>query len=177
MRKKCSRFEKNIRGRRPSVCKIFEITKGQSISKRNFSDWEKLLKFKAEGQEFAKKFRSLKQFILTEKVCIFTFLLAVSQIQRIRTIKIKIVKNNWDWEIYRKSWKHFFSSSFNLVVLFCILIICKVIIHKSRGEQKSRFGPKSKFIYIATLLQITGHLQSDYRQKLCYHVYWFWPLK
>ena len=32
-----------------------------------FSDWEKLLKFEAEGQEFAKFLRSLEQFIQTVK--------------------------------------------------------------------------------------------------------------
>ena len=31
------------------------------------SDWEKLLKFKAEGQEFTKFLRSLEQFIQTVK--------------------------------------------------------------------------------------------------------------
>ena len=31
------------------------------------SDWEKLLKFEAEGREFSKILRSLEQFIQTEK--------------------------------------------------------------------------------------------------------------
>ena len=35
--------------------------------KKWFSDWEKLLKFEAEGQEFAKFLRSLEQFIQTVK--------------------------------------------------------------------------------------------------------------
>ena len=35
--------------------------------KKCSSDLEKLLKFKAEGQEFAKLFRSLEPFILTVK--------------------------------------------------------------------------------------------------------------
>ena len=45
---------------------------GQSCSdlmweKNCSSDWEKLLKFEAEGQEFAKFLRSLEQFIQTVK--------------------------------------------------------------------------------------------------------------
>ena len=35
--------------------------------KKCSSDWEKLLKFKAEGQEFTKFLRSLEQFIQTVK--------------------------------------------------------------------------------------------------------------
>ena len=37
------------------------------MRKRYSSDREKLLKFEAEGREFAKKFRSLEQFIQTVK--------------------------------------------------------------------------------------------------------------
>ena len=37
------------------------------MRKNCFSDREKLLKFEAEGQEFAKNFRYLEQFIQTEK--------------------------------------------------------------------------------------------------------------
>ena len=36
-----------------------------SVRKKCSSDWEKLLKFEAEGQEFAKILRSLEQFIQT----------------------------------------------------------------------------------------------------------------
>ena len=36
-----------------------------TVRKNCFSDWGKLLKFKAEGQEFAKYLRSLEQFIQT----------------------------------------------------------------------------------------------------------------
>ena len=36
-------------------------------SKNCSSDWEKLLKFEAEGREFAKILRSLEQFIQTVK--------------------------------------------------------------------------------------------------------------
>ena len=43
--------------------KLFWVT----VRKNCASDWEKLLKFKAEGQEFEKKLRSLEQFIQTVK--------------------------------------------------------------------------------------------------------------
>ena len=36
--------------------------------KKCFSEWEKLLKFEDEGQEFANFLRSLEQFIQTVKV-------------------------------------------------------------------------------------------------------------
>ena len=38
-----------------------------TVRKKCFSDREKLLKFEAEGQEFAKFLRSLEQFIQTVK--------------------------------------------------------------------------------------------------------------
>ena len=38
-----------------------------TVRKKCSSDWEKLLKFEAEGREFAKFFRSLEQFIQTGK--------------------------------------------------------------------------------------------------------------
>ena len=44
--------------------KIFFLT----VRKNCSSEREKLLKFEAEGQEFAKFLRSLEQFIQTEKV-------------------------------------------------------------------------------------------------------------
>ena len=37
------------------------------MTKNCSSDWERLLKFKAEGQEFAKILRSLGQFVQTVK--------------------------------------------------------------------------------------------------------------
>ena len=36
-----------------------------TVRKNRSSDWEKLLKFETEGQEFAKFLRSLEQFIQT----------------------------------------------------------------------------------------------------------------
>ena len=57
-----------------------------TVRKNYSSDWEKLLKFEAEGRGFAKFWRSLEQLIWW-----------------IRTIKIKIGKNYWDWETCRKS--------------------------------------------------------------------------
>ena len=38
-----------------------------TVRKNCSSDWEKLLKFKGEGREFAKFLRSLEQFIQTVK--------------------------------------------------------------------------------------------------------------
>ena len=38
-----------------------------TVRKNCSSDWEKLLKFKAEGQEFTKLLRSMEQFIQTVK--------------------------------------------------------------------------------------------------------------
>ena len=38
-----------------------------TVRKNSSSDWEKLLKFEAGGQEFAKFSRSLEQFIQTVK--------------------------------------------------------------------------------------------------------------
>ena len=38
-----------------------------TVRKNCSSDWEKLLKFEAEGREFAKYLRSLEQFIQTVK--------------------------------------------------------------------------------------------------------------
>ena len=38
-----------------------------TVRKNSSSDWEKLLKFEAEGREFAKNLRSLEQFIQTVK--------------------------------------------------------------------------------------------------------------
>ena len=38
-----------------------------TVRKKCSSDWEKLLKFEAEGREFSKFLRSLEQFIQTVK--------------------------------------------------------------------------------------------------------------
>ena len=69
---------------------------------------EKNLKFKAEGQEFAKFLRSLEQFqsvkgerTIFETECFFNLFMEVSQ-DLIHLI-IQIGKNNWDSETYRKS--------------------------------------------------------------------------
>ena len=43
------------------------VTKIVTVRKNYSSDRDKLLKFKAEGQEFAKFLRSLEQFIQTVK--------------------------------------------------------------------------------------------------------------
>ena len=72
------------------------------------SDREKLLKFEAEGREFAKFLRSLEQFIQTVKgqnnlvtECFFNLFLEVSQ--RLEQLESKLQKNYWDLEICRKS--------------------------------------------------------------------------
>ena len=57
-------------------------------------DREKLLKFEAEGREFANILRSVEQFILTVK--------GQYNLQYIKTIIIQIGKNNWDLENYRE---------------------------------------------------------------------------
>ena len=73
---------------------------------------EKLLKFEAEGREFAKFLRSLEQFVGTVKgqnsywyqnvflTCSWRFL---------RSINL-VWKNHWDLETCRKSWKRKYSS-------------------------------------------------------------------
>ena len=79
--------------------------------KKCSSDGEKLLKFLAEGQEFAKILRSLEQFICQWKVstifvteCFCNLFLEVSQIWYIiRTIQIQIEKKDWYSVTYRKS--------------------------------------------------------------------------
>ena len=38
-----------------------------TVRKKCFSDWEKILKFEAEGGEFAKFLRSLEKFVRTVK--------------------------------------------------------------------------------------------------------------
>ena len=58
-----------------------------TVRKKCSSVREKLLKFEAEGREFAKFSRS--QFLVTEKI---------------RTIRIQIGKNYWDLEKCRKSY-------------------------------------------------------------------------
>ena len=80
-----------------------------AVRKNDSTDWEKLLKFEAEGQEFARFLRSQEQLIRTvkaknnfEKEYFFNLFLEVSQILYIRTIMFQIGKNNWDLETYRK---------------------------------------------------------------------------
>ena len=75
------------------------------------SDREKLLKFEAEGREFAKCLRSIEQFIQTVKgqhnfwqqnvflTCSWRFL----RYDKFRRIRIQIGKNYWDIETCRKS--------------------------------------------------------------------------
>ena len=49
-----------------------------TVRKKCSSDWEKLLKFEAEGREFAKFLRSLEQFMVTE--CFFNLFLEVTHL-------------------------------------------------------------------------------------------------
>ena len=72
------------------------------------SDREKLLKFEAEGREFANILRSLEQFIQNSErldqflvtECFFNLFLEVSHIG---TIRIQIGKKYWDLQTRRKS--------------------------------------------------------------------------
>ena len=45
----------------------YQNCSGQLLEKKSSTDQEKLLKFEAEGREFAKFLRSLEQFIQTVK--------------------------------------------------------------------------------------------------------------
>ena len=75
------------------------------------SDREKLLKFEAEGREFAKNFeitrtiysnnKRSEQFLVTE--CFFNLFLEVSHVSKFGTIAIQIGKNDWDLETGRES--------------------------------------------------------------------------
>ena len=62
------------------------------------SDWEKLLKFEAEGREFAKNLRSLEQFFLNSERS-DQFLVT----EQNRTVIIQIGKNYWNLKTYRRS--------------------------------------------------------------------------
>ena len=79
---------------------------------QNFSgDQEKLLKFEAEGREFAKFLRSLEQFIQTVKgqnnfgnkipflTCSWRFLTS----NKLEQLGFKLEKKYWDLETCRKS--------------------------------------------------------------------------
>ena len=80
-----------------------------TLRKRCFSVREGLLKFKAEGQEFAKSLRSLEQFIQTVKGQYNFWNRILFQLvhggfsDTYKTILIQIGKNNWDLDICRKS--------------------------------------------------------------------------
>ena len=69
------------------------------MRKHCFCDRENLLKFKAEGREFAKILRLLEQFIQTVKgqnyflTCSWRFLISN---KLCRTIGIQIGKNDWE---------------------------------------------------------------------------------
>ena len=60
-----------------------------------------------EGREFTKILRSLEQFIETVNIfetnCFFNLFPKVSKIWYIKTIRIQIGNNYWDFETYRKS--------------------------------------------------------------------------
>jgi hypothetical protein len=72
------------------------------VRKNCSSDRENILKFEAEGGEFAKKVsKRSEQLLVTE--CFFNMFLEVSQTKKIRTIRIQIEKKYWDLETCRKS--------------------------------------------------------------------------
>ena len=80
------------------------------MRKKCSCDCENLLKFEAEGREFATFLRSLEYLFEQEKgrkvfetEWFFNLFLEVSQIWYFGTIKIQIGKNNWDLETCRKS--------------------------------------------------------------------------
>ena len=78
-----------------------------TVRKNCSSDWEKLLKFQAEGQEFLRSLEHLfeqeKGRKVFEKEWFFNLFLDVSQIWYFGTIQFQIGKNNWDLETCRKS--------------------------------------------------------------------------
>ena len=65
------------------------------------SDWEKLLKFEAEGQEFANILRSLEQFISNSErserclvtECVFNLFLEVSRSNKLEQLGLKLENN------------------------------------------------------------------------------------
>ena len=80
--------------------------------KKCSSDREKILNFGAEGREFAKKMRSLEQFIQVVKgkynfwnTMIFKFVPGdfSDLIHHKNWFEVHIEKKNWDLETYRKS--------------------------------------------------------------------------
>jgi hypothetical protein len=61
------------------------------MRKKCSSDQEKLLKFEAEGREFAKFFRSLEQFIQTVVTeCILDLFLEVSESDKLEKLEFKL---------------------------------------------------------------------------------------
>ena len=69
-------------------------------------DWEELLKFEAEGWEFAKFLRPLYRTIYSNSEKSVQFLKTecfLKSFLEVRTIRIQIGKNNWDDETCRES--------------------------------------------------------------------------
>jgi hypothetical protein len=71
------------------------------VRKKNSSDREKLLKFEAEGREFAKFLRSLEQSTYSNSerseqilvtVCLFNLFLEVSHINKLEQLEFKLEK-------------------------------------------------------------------------------------
>ena len=77
------------------------------------SDQEKLLKFEAEGREFAKFLRSLEQFIQTVKGqnnfwlhnAFFNCSWRFFRSNELEKLEFKLEKKYWDLETCRKSYK------------------------------------------------------------------------
>ena len=139
------------------ICEMAERNGHQNCSdllwEKNCSiDWEKCLKFEAEGGEFAKYLRSLEQFIQTmngfETECFFNLLLEVYQF----TIIIKIWKNNWDLGTYRKSRKKFWIS----------ILWMDELTHRYLGISGI---PYITLVYCSTLLKIVVQLSKNFFTK------------
>ena len=120
--------------------KLFWLT----VRKKCSSEREKLLKFEAEGGEFAKLLRSLEQFIWIVKfqtnfwnICSWRFLRSniLEQLQ--------LEKNYWDSEICRKSQKY---------------ALCCFVQFLSKKANKRKL-----FICNVHFLQIESNLRIMYR--------------
>ena len=76
-------------------------------------DQEHLLKFEAEGQEFANSFRIIEKFIQTvmgqnnfwQQNAFLTYSWRFLRSKKLEKLEFKLVKNYWDLKICRKSYE------------------------------------------------------------------------
>ena len=123
-----------------------------TVRRKCSSDWEKLLKFEVEGREFAKKFRSLEQFIQTVKgrkffwwqnaflTCSWRFFILIYWN---RTIRIQIEKKYWDLESLKIIFTFFF--------FFSICVTVVVLNVHFRSPQTHKMAPWVKRVFIHIL--------------------------